>query len=444
MTYARVDVTLTPRGPRPSVVPGAGSVIDPYLLDGPAGRPWWPPLRALDHALGAGDAAGAAAAYAAATRALFAEAVPDLPTAVAEAVVLGTGTWCTVVEARTARTPTCAGGPWEPGVTAAARADLGGLSEVVRRAWGAEVAAVSGAAVPEWRDLAPAREGVAAAAAATLAAQLADGAVDAAWETVRDAAERFGAGPLAGYEAYAWDGDRLRGLDRPAPADHGSLVGVEEQLGRLVENVEAFLGGRPALATLLYGPRGSGKSTAVRGLLPRFAGRGLRLVELPGASLDALPRVLAELGRRPHHHVLFLDDLAVDHDDARLRPLKSVLDGSLRGAAPRVLVVATSNRRHLVQERFSDRPAAGDGDVHAWDTHHDRLALADRFGLTITFPGTDARAYLAIVRALAAAAGLRDEGLEERALRFASWGNGPSGRTARQFVDTLRRQAEGP
>jgi uncharacterized protein len=417
-------------------------VSEPYVLDGPARRPWWPALVALDEALAKGDAESALAGHIGIAHGLLADGAADLSAALASAVLFGESAWVEIVSdlGRPGATGDRGAG-WPAGIEKAARYDLEALAAIAGRDWQGELETRLRRPLPVLRALAHAPTGAAADAQAALAAALAGGDRDGAWAVVDRAARELGAGPLARFEAYTWEGEALRGLAEPAGAELDALVGLDRPLARLTENVEAFLGDRPALATLLYGPRGSGKSTAVRGLLGRYRDRGLRLVEVPGHRLDALPAVLDALRRRPHHHVLFLDDLAFDAGDARVRPLKSLLEGGLRAGPPRVLVVATSNRRHLVRERFSDRPDPGDDDVHAGDTQHDALALADRFGLMITFPSADQRAYLGIVSTLARRAGVALDGLDERALRFAAWGNGFSGRTARQFVDVLRREA---
>ena len=340
----------------------------------------------------------------------------DLADALADAMLYGDGAWSRVA----------AGGPeaLTRDVEPALRADVARVAQVVAGASAQQVQ-------PAWPGPAPAGDDPARAA---VAAGLRAGDVAAVVSALLGHARWRGCGPLARHAAIAWDGDGWRAAS-PPPAD--PLVGVDAQLARLHANVAAFVAGLPAHATLLYGPRGSGKSTAVRGLLRRFADDGLRLAEV-GADLAALPRALAALGPWPYPTLLVLDDLAFEDDEHGYRPLRSLLEGGLRGLPPRSLVVATSNRRHLVRERQRDRPDPLDDDVHAWDTHHERLALADRFGLVLTFPHVDRERYLVLVSALAGAAGRAlAEGWERDAVAFAERGNGYAGRTARQYVTEL-------
>jgi len=420
------------------------------VLDALGRRPTWQALEALDAALacavsgshGAGAAPSPAdaglprerveAAYAALVRALLAEERSDVPAALAAALLEEDNRLAWRGEAPN-------------GVVAAATADVELVAAVARRDWQGETARVTSTSLPPLQALAGAGEGDAdpnwEAAVADLATALRNETVGALMSSLLARFAHAGAGAAARYAALRWEDGELHGIPHPAVAVGDTLVGVDEQLRRLYGNTEALLAGAPAHNVLLYGPRGSGKSTAVRSLLPRYAGRGLRLVELPGAAVERLPQVVEALRRHPQRFVLYVDDLSFEQGDRRYHPLKTLLEGSLTARPDNVALYATSNRRHLLRERLSERPGPGqDDDVHAWDTHNERLALADRFGLTITFPSATQRAYLGIVEGLAEDAGVRAPDLRERAIRFADWGNGYSGRTARQFIDAILQE----
>lgn len=312
-------------------------------------------------------------------------------------------------------------------------ADLGALLPLVRRDWQGHAEALLSRPMPPLEPLAP----PAAAPVASLASALQTGDAEAVLERLLRHYAEHGGGELARYPAFRWTGADFQGIVHPVQPDADRLVGLENALERLFRNTEAFLSGEGgAQHALLYGPRGSGKSTALRSLGPRYLDRGLRLVEVAPERLGQLPEIAERLYGRPHRYLLFADDLSFEAGGAHYGPLKSLLEGSLSARPENVLLYATSNRRHLVGERFSDRPDPLDDDVHAWDTQHERLALADRFGLVITFPDATQKRYLEIVRSLAAREGLAAS--DEAALRFAAWGNGFSGRTAQQFVEVLR------
>lgn len=241
-------------------------------------------------------------------------------------------------------------------------------------------------------------------------------------------------------------GARLLPIEEPRLFDLDLLLGVERGLERLLRNTERFLEGRPAHHALLFGERGTGKSSAVRGLLPRYAGRGLRVVEVRKPDLPALPTLLGWLRPVPKRFAVFLDDLSFDEGEPGFRELKAALEGSLEAPPENVRVIATSNRRHLVPERAEDNRGARldeRGELHLGEAVEEKLALADRFGLVIGFYGFDQETYLRIVRAYAgrAALDLAEPELRERALRFALERGSRSGRTARQFVESLAERA---
>lgn len=251
-----------------------------------------------------------------------------------------------------------------------------------------------------------------------------------------------GVGDFARYRAFRWvhrDGKgRLEGVAHPDPIRLEELVEYDVERALLLQNTEQFVEGFPANNALLYGDRGTGKSSTIKALLHRYADRGLRLVEVPKGLLADFPRILAILRQRPERFILFVDDLSFDERETAYKELKAALEGSLEARPNNVVVYATSNRRHLVQERFSDR-MGGDGEVRSQDTHQEKLSLADRFGITLVFSSPDQGRYLRIVESLAQQRGLEvDAGsLRARALQWAVHQGGFSGRTARQFVDHL-------
>jgi predicted AAA+ superfamily ATPase len=261
---------------------------------------------------------------------------------------------------------------------------------------------------------------------------------------------QFGTGLFAQYRAFRWQQGQLRGIAHPDPVQLTELVGYESQKDTLVKNTEFLLADSPALHVLLYGSRGTGKSSLVKGLLNKssdshkgdsFASRGLRLIEVAKSDLKDLPEIVEQLRNVPQKFIIFVDDLSFEEDDDAFKALKVVLEGSVTARSQNVVVYATSNRRHLVREFFGDRPRPSDSDeVHAWDTLQEKLSFSDRFGLTLTFEPANQDTYLQIVRHLATQAGisLPQEDLDYRALQWATRHNGRSGRTARQFIDFLK------
>jgi predicted AAA+ superfamily ATPase len=221
------------------------------------------------------------------------------------------------------------------------------------------------------------------------------------------------------------------------------LVAYEREREPLIRNTERFLAGLPAHHALLYGLPGTGKSSTVKAIMNEYAHQGLRLVEVKKEDLAELQVVLEVLGGRGRRFVLFVDDLSFEEHEVEYKALKALLEGSVEEPPENVRLYATSNRRNLIRETFSER---GDGstsdDVHARDTMQEKLSLAARFGLRLTFPSPDQARYLEIVAGLARERGLAipAEDLRERALLWDRWHAGRSGRTARQFVDELEAE----
>ncbi len=246
--------------------------------------------------------------------------------------------------------------------------------------------------------------------------------------------------------AFRWDArdgaGRLLPIEEMQAVDLDDLLGVERSIAELVRNTAQFVRGLPANHVLLFGERGTGKSSSVKGLLPRFAARGLRLVEVRKNDLVQLPDVVAALRGLPYRFLVFCDGLSFDDGEAGMRELKVALEGSVETTPSNVRIIATSNRRHLVPEFASENRAArldDDGELHVGEALEEKLALADRFGLVLGFYGFDQPTYLRIVDRYAQKAGIdwpRDR-LHAEALRFALDRSSRSGRAARHFVDDL-------
>ena len=250
-----------------------------------------------------------------------------------------------------------------------------------------------------------------------------------------------GTGIFAQYKAYKWHNNQLIGISHPDAITLAEIVGYESQKETLIKNTEILLLGYSALNILLYGSRGSGKSSLVKGLLNQYCSQGLRLVEVNKSQLSNLPMIVDKLRNIAQKFIIFVDDLSFEEDNDAFKALKVVLEGNVTAKAKNVVVYATSNRRHLIREYFDDRPRPKDADeIHHWDTVQEKLSFSDRFGLTLTFQPTNQDTYLKIVHHLASQIDLEIDKneLEFQAKQWATQHNGRSGRTARQFIDFLQ------
>lgn len=265
-------------------------------------------------------------------------------------------------------------------------------------------------------------------------------------DAVKDLAEfyqQYGTGIFALYKAFRYRHGEFIGINYPDAVQLNELVGYESQKETLLKNTEFLLSGQLALHVLLYGSRGSGKSSLVKALLNKYANLNLRLIEVAKSELYLLPQIVEHLRNKPQKFIIFVDDLSFEEDDDAFKALKVVLEGSLTARPLNVVVYATSNRRHLIREFFADRPRPKDSDeVNAWDTVQEKLSFSDRFGLTLTFEPASQKAYLQIVRHLIEISkiDISTEELDYQALQWATRHNGRSGRTARQFVDFLKAE----
>ncbi len=272
---------------------------------------------------------------------------------------------------------------------------------------------------------------------------LPDWATDPAPDFQKAYAARMARAPVTGYGMFAdytvfrFRGGEIVPVKTPDPIRLKDLSGYEREREKLVRNTQAFFRDRPVANALLYGDAGTGKSSTVKAVVNEFAERGLRLVEVGKGDLLEIPGVAEALSDNPLKFILFIDDLSFSRDNEEIGALKAILEGSACARAKNVAVYATSNRRHLVRENFSDR---GGDDIHVNETIAEQTSLSERFGLSVLFAKPNKDAYLGIVRALAEAHGVAAvENLEPLAEQFALERGGRSGRTARQFVEHVLR-----
>ena len=216
------------------------------------------------------------------------------------------------------------------------------------------------------------------------------------------------------------------------------IVGYEMQKKKLIENTEAFISGKEANNVLLFGDAGTGKSSSVKAILNEYYGQGLRMIEVYKHQFKALSEVLEQIKDRNYKFIIYMDDLSFEEYELEYKYLKAILEGGLGKRPKNVLIYATSNRRHLIREKFSDKRELDD-DLHNNDTVQEKLSLAARFGVTIYYGSPDKFQSQGIVKALAEKYHL-DMPEEELLLEANKWEishGGLSGRTASQFITHL-------
>ncbi len=252
---------------------------------------------------------------------------------------------------------------------------------------------------------------------------------------------KHGYGIFAKYRAFMLDGRTIVPIKAPDTVRLDSLIGYQREKKLIIDNTRALLNGKPAANILLTGDAGTGKSSTVKAVVNELAEEGLRILELKKEQLHFLPDILSELNRNPLRFIIFIDDLSFTQNDDNFSALKAMLEGSVSAKAQNVVIYATSNRRHLIKEKFSDRD--GD-DVHRTDTMQETVSLSERFGLHITFSRPDRQTYLDIVKHILDESGIGydPEKLETSAERFALTRASRSARAAKQFADSVISGAE--
>lgn len=235
---------------------------------------------------------------------------------------------------------------------------------------------------------------------------------------------------------YVDDLNSIVPVHNPDKTELSQLVDYERERLIIIDNTKALLKGKPAANILLTGDAGTGKSSTVKAVANALWEEGLRIIEVRKDQLRAIPKILDELSVNPLKFVLFIDDLSFLKDDDNFNALKAVLEGSVTAKSNNVVIYATSNRRHIIKEKFSDRE--GD-DVHRNDTMQELISLSERFGLHVTFSKPSKETFLHIVHHLAETNGIemQTSELDLLAERFALERGGRSARLAKQFIESL-------
>lgn len=256
-----------------------------------------------------------------------------------------------------------------------------------------------------------------------------------------------------GYIAFRWRKRFQQGHLQPVRHPHrlclDDLLQIDRQKAEIERNTRQFLAGRPANNVLLWGARGTGKSSLIKALLNEYAGQGLRLIEVDKHDLIDLPEIVEPLYQRPERFILFSDDLSFEANDPSYKALKAMLDGSITAAPDNMVLYVTSNRRHLLPEYMSENQAAQlvEGELHHGEAVEEKISLSERFGLWLSFYPFSQDDYLAIVHywlgKLGHSQGL-DEQIRRQALQWALLRGSRSGRVAWQFArDWVGRQTGG-
>ena len=245
-----------------------------------------------------------------------------------------------------------------------------------------------------------------------------------------------GAGLYAKYRAFLWEEGRLVPVADPDCPHPVELLGYDQQRKQVLDNTRLLVEGKPSNNVLLFGDGGTGKSATVKSMLYLPGMENLRLIEIQKENLVGMPRLIRSLAGRRQSFILFIDDLAFDQDDKTYSSLKTILEGGLEKRPLNVAIYATSNRRHLVRQTFSDR--AGD-EVDAFETISKKTALAERFGLRIPYMTMSKSEYLALIDHLAGLyhVEMNREVLHAKAMEWEIRHAGRTPRVARQFIASL-------
>ena len=252
----------------------------------------------------------------------------------------------------------------------------------------------------------------------------------------------FGVGKLGLHKAFRieheGEGAKIVPITNIAHVHLSDLVGYELAKQKLVDNTLAFVQGKQANNCLLFGDAGTGKSSSIKAIINQYYDQGLRMIEVYKHQFQDLNSVISQIKNRNYKFIIYMDDLSFEEFEIEYKYLKAVIEGGLEKKPDNVLIYATSNRRHLVREKFSDKQERDD-ELHTNDTVQEKLSLVARFGVTIYFGAPDRKEYHNIVKGIAETnhIRLREEELLLEADRWELNHGGRSGRTAQQFINYL-------
>ncbi len=257
--------------------------------------------------------------------------------------------------------------------------------------------------------------------------------------------KEFGVGKLGLHKAFRIDGTvtpaRIVPITNIAHVHLDDLVGYEIAKKKLIDNTEAFVQGRPANNCLLFGDAGTGKSSSIKGILNQYYDQGLRIIEAYKHQFKDLNDIIAQVKNRNYKFIIYMDDLSFEEFEIEYKYLKAVIEGGLEKKPDNILIYATSNRRHLIRETWSDRnDVQQDEGMHRSDTMQEKLSLVNRFGVTINYSKPSQKEYFDIVIHLAAKSGIKmsEDELKAEANKWELSHGGISGRTAQQFIYYLQ------
>ncbi len=269
---------------------------------------------------------------------------------------------------------------------------------------------------------------------------------EAVFEAVARFYAQYGVGMYGLNKAFRLEGDEdtgisMRPISNMQPVSLDDLVGYERQKAMLVENTEAFVAGRGANNVLLYGDSGTGKSTSIKAIVNKYYDQGLRMIEIYKHQFRYLSRIISEVKNRNYRFIIYMDDLSFEEQEIEYKYLKAIIEGGVETRPDNVLIYATSNRRHLIKETWKDRTDSEiNGDIHRSETIEEKLSLVNRFGLSIGYMKPSRDEFDKIVLELAGREGvtLPDERILSEAHCWEMRNGGISGRTAQQFVNSLK------